>query len=508
MSGRLPVTRALVSVWDKTGVVELCRRLAGAGVELVSSGGTADALEADGLPVIRVAEVTGAPEMLGGRVKTLHPMIHGALLADLDDPAHRDDLENRGIEPIQLVISNLYPFAATVADPEVTVAAAIEKIDIGGPTMVRAAAKNHAHVAVVTSPRQYDEVADAVEAGGLTLEQRRDLARAAFFATAGYDAAIVAWMNRDQDLPSEMVLPFELYDGLRYGENPHQPAAVYRLSGRAPWWATAEYLQGKAMSFNNYADAEAAWSLVSAIEGPAAVVVKHTNPCGVGTGDTAAAAFEAAWDCDPLSAFGGIVAVNRVVDESTAALIARNFTEVVIAPGFDQDARDLLAAKASLRLIVATAPAGRDLDLRRLEDGMLAQTRDSIVEEEWRVVTKAQPSSDQMRDLRLAWVVAAHTKSNAVVVVTDGAAVGVGAGDQSRVGAAERAVVKAGKRAEGGVAASDAFFPFRDGFDVLADAGVRVVVQPGGSKRDDEVIAAADERNVAMVFTGHRHFRH
>ena len=286
-------------------------------------------------------------------------------------------------------------------------------------------------------------------------------------------------------------------------------AGVYaERGGRSGWWARARQLQGKELSFNNLVDAEAAWRLACDLPAPATVIVKHTNPCGVATGDTAATAFEAAWDCDPLSAFGGIVAVNRVVDGPTAALIARNFTEVVIAPGFDQDARDLLAAKTSLRLIVASAPTGRDLDLRRLEDGMLAQTRDSIGEEEWRVVTRTQPSSDQMRDLRLAWMVAAHTKSNAVVVVTDGAAVGVGAGDQSRVGAAERAVVKAGKRADGGVAASDAFFPFRDGFDVLVDAGVKVVVQPGGSKRDDEVIAAADERNVAMVFTGNRHFRH
>ncbi|MBT8212623.1 MAG: bifunctional phosphoribosylaminoimidazolecarboxamide formyltransferase/IMP cyclohydrolase [Acidimicrobiia bacterium] len=504
----LRVKRALVSVWDKTGVVELCERLAAAGVELVSSGGTAAVLEAAGLPVTRVADVTGASEMQGGRVKTLHPVIHGALLADLDDPAHRADLAERGIEPIQLVVSNLYPFSATVADPDVTEAAAIEKIDIGGPTMVRAAAKNHAHVAAVTSPDQYEEVASAVEAGGLTLEQRKRLASAAFYATASYDAAIVNWMHRDDALPESMVLPLERYDSLRYGENPHQPAAVYRVSGRSPWWSSARLLQGKAMSFNNYADAEAAWALVCGFDEPAAVVVKHTNPCGVAVANDVATAFDRAWECDPLSAFGGIVALNRPMNESAAQLIARNFTEVVIAPDFDAAAIDVLSAKASLRLIAAEAPHRGDLDMRRLEDGMLAQTRDVIAKTEWRVVTDIAPTDEQMTDLRLAWAVAASTKSNAVVIATDGAAVGVGAGDQSRVGAAERAVARAGKRAEGGVAASDAFFPFRDGLDTLVDAGVAAVVQPGGSKRDDEVIAAANERNVVMVFTGHRHFRH
>lgn len=508
MTRLVPVRRALISVWDKTGVVDLARRLAAAGVELVSSGGTSAALEEAGLAVTRVADVTGAPEMLGGRVKTLHPMIHGALLADLDDPAHLADLEARGIDPIQLVVVNLYPFSATVADPDVTVAAAIEKIDIGGPTMVRAAAKNHRHVGIVTSPARYDEIAAAVEAGGLDDELRSRLAADAFFETAAYDAAIVGWMHRDEDLPRALVIPLERHDSLRYGENPHQPAAVYRVPGAEPWWVRARQLQGKAMSFNNYADAEAAWALAGAFDEPAAVVVKHTNPCGVAIGSSPEEAFSAAWDCDPLSAFGGIVAINRPVDEPTAALIARNFTEVVIAPSFDDAAVETLSAKSALRLIAAEPPEASDLDLRRLAGGMLAQVRDVVGGSEWRVVTSTQPDDRQMRDLRFAWAVVAHTKSNAVVIARDGAAVGVGAGDQSRVGAAERAVARAGKRAEGGVAASDAFFPFRDGLDTLVDAGVTAVVQPGGSRRDDEVIAAADERGIVMVFTGQRHFRH
>ncbi len=511
---RLPVKRALVSVWDKTGIVPFAGRLAAAGVEIVSSGGTARALIDAGVPVTEVADVTGAPEMLGGRVKTLHPHIHGGILADRGNDEHRTDLEMRGIAPFELVVVNLYPFEATVAMPGVTDSAAIEKIDIGGPTMIRAAAKNHEWVGAVTSADQYDEVAAAIEAGGLTSAQRRDLATAAFFRTAAYEAAIVAWMERSERLPRRMVLPLIRIEELRYGENPHQAAAIYAQAGTEPWWLAADQRQGKAMSFNNYIDAEAAWRLASELPDAAVVVVKHTNACGAASCDTIEAAFRKAWACDPLSAFGGVVALNRPLDDATAEAIAANFVEVVIAPSVTAEAADVLAAKKNVRVLVAAMPAGRDLDLRRVEDGFVAQQRDAVgaaagsTAESWDVVAGPKPSAGLRAELEFAWTVAAHTKSNAIVVAVDRSAVGVGAGDQSRVGAAERALARAGDRAAGAVAASDAFLPFRDGLDVLADAGIVALVEPGGSMRDDEVIAAANERGMTLVFTGRRHFRH
>ncbi len=509
MKNRIPVRRAVVSVHDKSGLVDFVKRLTASGVEIVSSGGTAKALREAGLEVTDVGDVTGAPEILGGRVKTLHPRIHGGILAVPGDRAHAADLAANGIEPFQLVVSNLYPFADTVAGAA-DEAAIVEDIDIGGPALTRAAAKNHAHVGVVTSPDQYDEVAAAVEAGGLDPEMRRSLAGQAFFHTAAYDAAIVEWMERDRTVPERLVLPLRRREVLRYGENPHQEAAVYRSGEATAWWEAANQIQGKEMSFNNLVDAEAAWRLAGDLAGTAAVVVKHTNPCGAASRKSIADAMAAAWDCDPVSAFGGVVALNRPVDVACAELIAAQFLEVVIAPVVTPSAQDLLAAKKNLRVLEAPPARSADWDVRRLEGGALVQRRDQVerTHDDWEVAAGEEPDEATWADLEFAWTVAAHTKSNAVVIARDRAAVGVGAGDQSRVGAAERAVRRAGDRAQGAVAASDAFFPFRDGLDVLADAGVAVVVEPGGSRRDDEVIAAARERGVALVFTGRRHFRH
>lgn len=503
------VSRALISVYDKSGLVPFVRRLHEQGIEIVSSGGTAAALEDAGIPVTAVAAVTGAPEMLGGRVKTLHPRIHAGILANMDHAAHRADLEEHGIDPFQLVVVNLYPFEATVAAPDVTHDEAIEKIDIGGPSMIRAAAKNHDHVAVVTSPDQYDTVAGAVEAGGVDAGLRRDLARAAFFHTAAYDAAIVGWLEDGDTLPARAVLPLEQISGLRYGENPHQNAAIYAERGSQGWWTRTSQLQGKSMSFNNYGDTEAAWRHVSAFDRPACVIVKHANACGAAIADSLVEAFSAAWDCDPVSAFGSVIAINRPLDRMTADRIAgAGFVEIVIAPEV-VDAGPL-AAKENLRLLVAPPPDPDDHDWRRMDGGFLLQQRDSLLEQpqSLEVVSNRKPTPAELSDMTFAWTVAGHTKSNAIVVASEGAAVGVGAGDQSRIGAARRALAQAGGRAAGAVAASDAFFPFRDGLDVLAEAGITAVIQPGGSKGDEGVIEAANEHDMSMVFTHRRHFLH
>lgn len=502
----IPVKRALVSVWDKTGLVPFVERLVDAGVEIVSSGGTARAIAEAGLAVTEVADVTGAPEILGGRVKTLHPAIHGGILADPSLPGHAEDLTAEGIEAFQLVVCNLYPFEETVADPDVTLAEAVEQIDIGGPAMTRAAAKNHAAVGIVTDPDQYDAVAAAVEAGGLDDGLRRELAREAFFRTASYDAAIVDYLEAGDR--ARMVIPLRRAQELRYGENPHQPAVVY--SAGPGWWSKARQLQGKDLSFNNLVDAEAAWRLAADLPRPAAVVVKHTNACGVAVADDLSSAFATAWECDPLSAFGGVIALNAPLDGETSEAIAAKFVEIVIAPEVSAEAAAVLERKAALRVLEAPFPSADDLDFRRVEGGLLVQERDHLGEGpgEWEHVAGPVPDQALLDELWFAWVVCAHTKSNAIVITKDRAAIGVGAGDQSRVGAGARAVVKAGDRAHGAVAASDAFFPFRDGLDALAEAGVVAVVEPGGSKRDDEVIAAADEQGVTLMFTGRRHFRH
>lgn len=503
---RLPIARALVSVSDKTGLLPLAEALTGSGAEIVSSGGTADHLEAAGIRVTRVSDVTGAPEMLGGRVKTLHPAIHGGILANLGLAEHRADLADRGIEPFQLVVTSLYPFEETVAsdaDPDEI----IEQIDIGGPTLIRSAAKNHAWVAVVTSPSRYSEIIEAIRAGGTTPELRLDLAKEAFFHTASYDAAIVNWFERDG--ADRLVLLLQKRTGLRYGENPQQSAALYAGQSSHGWWTTATQIQGKAMSFNNYADADAAWKLAHDLPGPSVVVVKHMNACGAATGQSMREAFDKAWSGDSLAAFGGVVAINGHLDGDTATAIAGLFVEIVIATGITDDAVEILKPRSNLRVLVAGPPSDFDLDVRTVDDGFLVQKRDLTPSgfDAWE--SKTRPPTDAERsDLEIAWTICAHTKSNAIVLVKDGAAVGVGAGDQSRVGAAERAIAKAGARAVGAVCASDAFFPFRDGPDALAAAGVTAIVEPGGSVRDDEVVEAANEHDVALLFTGQRHFRH
>ena len=508
---RIPVHRALLSVWDKSGLVEFAERLVASGVEIVSSGGTASALLAAGIAATSVETVTGAPEMLSGRVKTLHPSIHGAILADTTISEHRADLEAQSITPINLVVGNLYPFEATIASPDVTHAEAIEKIDIGGPAMLRAAAKNHGRVGVVVDPHQYDEVAAAVESGGLDDDLRLRLAKEAFFRTASYDAAIVGWLEQGESRPDRIVVVLEKQRELRYGENPHQHGTAYASPHGKSWWAAADQLQGKQMSFNNYLDAEAAWRLVHEFDGAAVAIVKHTNPCGLAEANDLADAFSAAWACDPLSAFGSVIAVNQPLDRPTASRIAAaGFIEVVIAPGVEEGALAELTAKGALRLLTASPPTEADADFRRIEGGFVIQNRDVVASapSAWTTVSARVPTDEEMEQLEFAWKVAAHTKSNAIVIARDSAAVGVGAGDQSRVGAAERALAKAGDRTSGAVAASDAFLPFRDGLDVLAREGICAIIEPGGSIRDEEVIAAADEHGLALVFTGRRHFRH
>ena len=498
--------RALLSVYDKTGIVDLGRGLHDLGWELVSSSNTARALREAGLPVTDVAEVTGVPEMLGHRVVTLHPNIHGGLLADLDNPSHVEDLERHDITPIGLIVSNLYPF---VERPDV------ETIDIGGPAMVRAAAKNHAHVAVVVDPSDYGTVLDELRRdGSISSATRRALARKAFAHTSAYDAAISAWLASEGDddvLPQVLSLTLDRVQELRYGENPHQAGARYRFRGLRSWWDDAVQHGGKELSYLNLFDAEAAWRLVHQLgDRPAAVVVKHANPCGVAVADDITSAYIAAHECDPVSAFGGIVALNRPVPDSLAQALAPVFTEVVVAPSYDDDALATLTAKKNMRVLSAPPPGARSLDIRSIDHGLLVQQADSVSMDRaaWRVVTKVAPTEEQWRDLELAWIVCAAVSSNAIVLVGNERAVGIGAGQQNRVDSARIAATRAAGRAKGGACASDAYFPFRDGLDAAAEAGVAAVIQPGGSIRDEEVIAAADEHGLAMVFTGERHFRH
>ena len=499
--------RALLSVYDKTGLEAFARGLVSLGYELVSSGGTSRALAAADIPHVEVETVTGAPEMLGGRVKTLHPRIHGGILADRSKPDHMAALAEQGIDPIDLVACNLYPFRA---EPS------IEMIDVGGPTMVRAAAKNHDSVAVLVDPADYQPVLDELRReGAVSDETRRRLARAAFAHTAAYDAAIVGWFDsssgRDEVLPPTVHLALERAQDLRYGENPHQVGARYRTVGERGWWDEAVQHGGKELSYLNLYDTEAAWQLVHDLgDQPAVAVIKHANPCGVAVADDITTAYTLAHECDPRSAFGGIVAINRPVPLSLAEALAPVFTEVVIAPSYDDDALALLLSKKNMRVLTAPAPTTAALDFRQIGGGFLVQQPHHFAagRDQWRVVTKVQPTDEQWRDIELAWRVVGHVKSNAIVLVANGQAVGIGAGQQNRVESGEIAAAKAAGRAKGGVCASDAFYPFRDGVDAAAAAGVAVVVQPGGSLRDDETIAAADEHGLAMVFTGERHFLH
>lgn len=509
MERRVRIERALLSVSDKAGLAKLGTALHEAGVELIASGGTAAALEAAGVPVTAVSEVTGAPEMLGGRVKTLHPSIHGAILADTGDESHEADLVARDIAKIDLVVCNLYPFEQALAAGN-SGSELVEKIDIGGPAMVRAAAKNHKRVAVVTDPADYSLVIAALEAGGTTVEERRNLAAAAFAHTGRYDAIIHRWLAGAETLPSTRLLALDRAQPLRYGENPHQDAALYRRAGSDGWPFAARQLQGKPLSFNNYADTDSAWDLVHRIDSPGCVVVKHLNPCGVAERPTSLEAFTAARDCDPLSAFGGVVALNATLDEATAKEMASMFLEVIICPEITDEAADALSAKKNLRVLVSP-PRGRDpVDVRQIDGGLLIQETDPRRTDvgRWQVVSDVHPTPEQLEQLRLAWTVGAHCKSNSIVIVQGGAAVGIGVGDQSRVGAAKRAVDQAGADLVGAVAASEALIPFRDGLDALAAAGIVAVVETGGSRNDQEVIDAANEHGLALLFTGMRHFRH
>ena len=502
--------RALLSAYDKTGMVELGRALVERGWELVSSGGTARVLADAGLPVIATEQVTGFPEMLGHRVVTLHPAIHGGLLADRDDPAHVDDMATYHVTPIDLVAVNLYPFAS---DPS------IELIDIGGPAMVRAGAKNHRHVTVLVDPADYDVVLTEMrDRGDVSAATRRRLARVAFAHTAAYDAAIVGWFDGggagelpgSGPLPPTVHLSASLAQPLRYGENPHQVGARYSFSGDS-CWDTAVQHGGKEMSYLNVYDADAAWRLVWSLgDGPAAVVIKHANPCGAAVADDITTAYRRAHECDPVSAYGGIVAVNRTVPRALAEALSPVFTEVIVAPGYDDDALIVLLEKRNLRVLTATPPVVPAVDVRSVEGGLLVQTRDvvDVDRSHWQVVTDRSPTDAEWADLALAWALAARVTSNTIVLVKDGQAVGIGAGQQNRVDAGRIAAQKADGRAGGGACASDAFFPFRDGLDAAAGAGATAVIQPGGSIRDEEVIAAADEQGLAMVFTGQRHFKH
>jgi len=500
--------RALLSVYDKTGLVYFARVLHELGFELVSSGGTAAALAEAGVPVTEVAEVTGAPEMLEGRVKTLHPRVHGGILADLGKAEHRADLAAQGIAPFDLVVSNLYPF---LERPD------IETIDIGGPAMTRAAAKNHAWVGIVTSPEQYEGVLDELRAndGALSDETRRRLALEAFAHTATYDAAIVRWFEGDDVLPSHIVLPLERTDEqLRYGENPHQRGARYRLAGATSWWDEVVQHSGLALSYLNLYDTDAAWKLVHdlGVDAPACAIIKHANPCGVAIAEDLATAYQRALECDERSAFGGIVALNRPLDAATAEhMVAGPQADVVIFPAHEPGTVEALVAKRkNTRILAAPVPESPDRDYRQISGGFLVQEPHGFESgrDEWRVVTKVAPTDEQWRDVELAWRVCGYVKSNSIVLVKDGQAVGIGAGQQNRVEAGEIAAKKAAGRAAGGACASDAFYPFPDGIEAAASAGVAVVIQPGGAMRDDANIERADELGLAMVFTGERHFLH
>ncbi|MDZ4088949.1 MAG: bifunctional phosphoribosylaminoimidazolecarboxamide formyltransferase/IMP cyclohydrolase [Tabrizicola sp.] len=528
MTNLVPIGRALISVSDKTGLLDLARALAGYGVELISTGGTSGMLRAAGLAVRDVSDVTGFPEMMDGRVKTLHPNVHGGLLALRDDDEHLVAMAAHGIEPIDLLIVNLYPFEETVAKGA-DHATCIENIDIGGPAMIRAASKNHRFVTVVTDPGDYAALLDQMKAhdGATTMSFRQKLALTAYSRTAAYDTAVATWLADQIREPAPRYRSFagRLAQTLRYGENPHQAAAFYVDGSRRPGVATARQWQGKELSYNNINDTDAAFELVAEFAGgaPACAIIKHANPCGVATAGTLVEAYTRAYQCDQTSAFGGIVALNQVLDAATAEEIVKIFTEVVIAPDATDEARAVFAGKKNLRLLTTGAlpdPKAKGLAFKQVAGGFLVQDRDAghVATSDLKVVTRRAPSEAELRDLMFAWTVAKHVKSNAIIYVKDGATLGVGAGQMSRVDSTRIAARKAQDMAEalglpgpltkGSVVASDAFFPFADGLVTAAEAGATAIIQPGGSMRDDEVIAAADERGLAMVFTGQRHFRH
>ena len=524
---RRPIRRALVSVYDKTGLAELVAALHAAGVEIVSTGSTAAAIEAAGAPVTRIEQVTGFPEVLDGRVKTLHPKVHAGLLADLRRPAHRQQLDDLEIAPFDLLVSNLYPFAETVASGA-SVDECVEQIDIGGPAMVRAAAKNYPTVAVVTSPQAYPDVIAALAEGGFTDAQRRLLAAQAFAMIAEYDVAVAQWCATTLASPGDESgqeatggrwpafagLALRRHRELRYGENPHQAAALYLDPAATPGLAQAEQLHGKEMSYNNYVDAEAAWRAANDFTEPAVAIIKHANPCGIAVGADVAEAHRKAHACDPVSAFGGVIAVNQEVSVELARQVAEIFTEVIVAPSYAAGAVDALRAKKNLRVLVAPEWQPPPAEWRQIGGGVLVQARDQLDAPgddpaTWRLVAGAPADEATLAELAFAWRAVRAVKSNAILLAADRATVGVGMGQVNRVDAARLAVARAGaERARGAVAASDAFFPFADGLQVLTEAGVRAVVEPGGSVRDEEVIAAARAAEVTLYFTGTRHFFH
>ncbi|MFC9786641.1 bifunctional phosphoribosylaminoimidazolecarboxamide formyltransferase/IMP cyclohydrolase [Rhodococcus sp. NPDC127528] len=517
MTERKALRRALVSVYDKTGLVELATGLHAAGVELVSTGSTAARIAEAGIPVTPVESLTGFPECLEGRVKTLHPRVHAGVLADTRKPEHLAQLEELGIEAFQLVVVNLYPFTATVASGA-TPDECVEQIDIGGPSMVRAAAKNHPSVAVVVDPARYEEVLTAVAAGGFTLVERTALAAQAFQHTASYDVAVASWMTStlvesDSQFPEWAGASWDRSAVLRYGENPHQAAALYVNPAAPAGLAQATQLHGKEMSYNNYTDGDAAWRAAFDFAEPAVAIIKHANPCGIAVGADIAEAHRKAHACDPVSAFGGVIAANREITVEMAEQVAEIFTEVVIAPSYAPGAVEVLARKKNVRVLEAVAPTESGIELRPISGGALLQERDVLDAEgdnpaNWTLAVGEPADAQTLKDLEFAWRACRSVKSNAILLASDGASVGVGMGQVNRVDSAHLAVNRAGDRVAGSVGASDAFFPFPDGLQVLANAGVKAVVQPGGSVRDNEVIEAAREAGITMYLTGARHFAH
>ncbi|BBB92340.1 MAG TPA: bifunctional phosphoribosylaminoimidazolecarboxamide formyltransferase/IMP cyclohydrolase [Methylomusa anaerophila] len=514
----MEIKRALLSVSDKTGIVELARALSGLGIEIISTGGTMKTIKEAGIPVTYVSEVTGFPEIMDGRVKTLNPFIHGGILARRDNPDHIAAMAKHGIRGIDMVVVNLYPFRQTIAKPDVTLNDAIENIDIGGPAMIRAAAKNFQYVTVVVNPSRYPDVLRQLEATGMiSSDLRMGLAQEAFLHTAEYDAYIARYLGRqlgETEFPVNLQLAYEKIQDLRYGENPHQQAAFYRQKHfDGPGVATAKQLSGKELSFNNIVDVEAAYSIVAEFQQPAATIIKHTNPCGMGIGPTIAEAYAKAYAADPVSAFGGIVGLNRQVDRETAEKINEIFVEVVIAPAFSDEAVSVLTQKKNIRLLAAGLPqtgqAGK-LDIKPVSGGILLQDADitTATQEEMQVVTKRRPTAAEWEQLLFAWKVVKHVKSNAIVIAGNSQTLGVGAGQMNRVGAAEIALAQAGDAAKGAVLASDAFFPFADTVEAAAQAGITAIIQPGGSLKDEDSITVANQYSITMVFTGVRHFKH
>jgi phosphoribosylaminoimidazolecarboxamide formyltransferase/IMP cyclohydrolase len=510
---RIAIRRALISVYDKAGLPELAQGLHAAGVQIVSTGNSARAVKEAGVPVTAIEEVTGFPEMLDGRVKTLHPRVHAGLLADRRNPEHVATLKDHDIEPFDLVISNLYPFRETVA-AGVSEDETVEQIDIGGPSMVRAAAKNHPSVAVVVDPAEYPRVLDAVQQGGFDLAARRALAAKAFAHTAAYDVAVASWFAQPDEFPPFVGLALERAEVLRYGENPHQKAALYVDHDAPAGLAQAEQLHGKAMSYNNYVDTDAARRAAFDFADPCVAIVKHANPCGIATAGDVAEAHRKAHACDPVSAFGGVIAVNRPVSVEMARQVAEIFTEVIVAPSYEDGAVEVLSGKKNIRILTCAGPEKRaDVEFRQVTGGVLTQTVDRIDAEgddpaNWQLAAGDAVDDATLHDLAFGWRAVRAVKSNAILLAHDAATVGCGMGQVNRVDAARLAVSRAGDRAAGSIAASDAFFPFADGLQVLIDAGVRAVVEPGGSVRDEEVIAAAKVAGIALYFTGTRHFFH